>query len=144
MSTPTSPESKHKHLEFIQNIVSRLGSNGFQVKAWAITIVSAILALAAAKETNQRQLLVQIAFIPVIMFWILDGYFLSQERLFRDLYGDVAQKPLDKIDYVMDVRPYTKGRNTWLCSVFSKSLNVFYGALILLMALVAWWAGRIS
>ncbi len=143
MSTPLSPEAKHKHLDFIQNIVTRLGNNGFQMKGWAITLVSAILALASSKDAIGKQAITQIAFLPAIMFWILDGYFLWQERLFRGLYNDVAKKPLDQIDYSMDIRPYNGGRNTWEKAIFSKTLNVFYGILLVLLSIIAWWAGRI-
>lgn len=83
-------DAKHKHLDFIQAIVSRLGGNSFQVKGWAITLVSAILALASSKDAVGKLELNIVAFIPVIMFWLLDGYFIWQERLFRSLYNAVA------------------------------------------------------
>lgn len=35
-----------KHLEFIQNVITRMNTNSFQIKAWAVTIVSALLAIA--------------------------------------------------------------------------------------------------
>lgn len=139
----SASESKHKHLEFIQAIVTRMGGNGFQLKGWAITLVSAILALASSKDAIGKFYLTLIALIPVFMFWMLDGYFLWQERLFRGLYNDVAKKDAGQIDFGMDIRPYMKGRNTWRKSIFSKTLNVFYGVLLGLIVVVAWLTGRI-
>ena len=43
-------DEKLKHLEFIQNVITRMNRNSFQLKGWAITIVSAILALAASTK----------------------------------------------------------------------------------------------
>ena len=37
-------EDKLKHLEFIQNIITRMNTNSFLIKGWAVTIASAILA----------------------------------------------------------------------------------------------------
>jgi len=41
-------ENKHKYLEFIQNIITRMNTNSFQIKGMSITITSALLALTAS------------------------------------------------------------------------------------------------
>ena len=33
-------ENKLKHLEFIQNIITRMNSNSFVIKGWSITLVT--------------------------------------------------------------------------------------------------------
>lgn len=130
-------EAKFKHLDFIQGVVNRLGANSFQIKAWTVTLVSALFALASSKDAEAKLELTVVAFIPVILFWILDGYFIWQERLFREVYKEVAAKKEDhEIDFKMNVLPHNKGRNTWISSIFSKTLNIFYGALVALMVLV--------
>jgi hypothetical protein len=129
-------EAKFKHLDFIQGVVNRMGGNSFQVKAWTVTLVSALFALASSKDAEGKQELIFIAFLPVILFWILDGYFLWQERLFRAVYKEVAAKQEEAIDFVMNPMDYNKDRNTWIRSIFSKTLNIFYGALVGLMGLV--------
>ncbi len=70
-----SMENKIKHLEFIQSIVNRMANNSFIMKGWAITLVAALFAL-SSKDANKNYIV--IAFLPVITFWILDGYFLSR------------------------------------------------------------------
>ena len=62
-----------KNLELIQSVIDRMGRNSFAYKGWAVTLVSAIFAL-AAKEGNPQYLL--IALLPSFAFWGLDGYYL--------------------------------------------------------------------
>lgn len=124
-------ENKRKHLEFIQGIINRMAGNSFFLKGWAIALISALFVL-SAKDTNQKYFLV--AYFPVIIFWVLDGYFISQERLFRDLYDDVRKLDENNIDFSMDRRKYKKNnRNGWLCSMFSVTLRWFYLSLIVVM-----------
>jgi hypothetical protein len=103
-------EAKLKHLEFIQATISRFNSNSFLVKGWAITLVSALFAL-AAKDANQ--LYVFIVYISVPSFWVLDAYYLSLERQYRCLYAAVSQKEAEDIDFSMDASGFRTGRNTW-------------------------------
>lgn len=125
-------ENKRKHLEFIQAAVSRMSSNLFLLKGWTITLIAALFAL-AQKDSNQ--LFALIAYIPAIMFWILDGYFLCQERRFRALYDTVRQKDEASIDFSMDTSPY-RHNHTWPSAIFSPTLSVYYGSLIVLMLIV--------
>lgn len=80
-------EEKIKHLEFIQNVITRMNTNSFQIKGWNVTIVSAILAIFAS--TKNIYFLLS-AIFPSVIFWFLDTYYLMQERKFRGLYNDVA------------------------------------------------------
>lgn len=124
-------ENKRKHLEFIQGVINRMAGNSFFLKGWAITLIAALFAL-STKDTNPKYIF--IAYFPVIIFWVLDGYFLSQERLFRDLYDDVRKLDEKDIDFSMDTRKYKKNeRNSWLCSMFSETLLWFYLSLIVVM-----------
>ncbi len=127
-------ENKQKHLEFIQTVINRMAGNSFLLKGWAITLVAAIFAL-SAKDTDRAYIL--IAYFPIIIFWILDGYFFSQERLFRDLYDDVRKLDEKDIDFSMDTRKYKKNeRNSWVCSIFSPTLLWFYLSLIVVMLVI--------
>ena len=116
-------ENKLKHLEFIQNTISRMGSNSFIIKGWLITLVSALYAL-AAKDANINYVMVTYLAIPT--FWGLNGYFLSQERKFRSLYDIVRIKEENKIDFSMDTKPYVTNRNSWIASLFSVTIYPLY------------------
>lgn len=58
-------ESKIKHLEMIQNVISRMARNSFALKGWAVTLIAGIFAL-AGKDTDKFYFLV--AYIPIIIF----------------------------------------------------------------------------
>lgn len=120
-------ENKQKHLEFIQTVINRMAGNCFLLKGWAITLVAALFAL-SAKDSNHNYFL--IAYFPVIIFWILNGYFLSQERLFRALYDHVRKLDESKIDFSMSTSGFENSKNNWLCSIFSQTLLIFYLTLV--------------
>lgn len=126
-------ESKIKHLELIQGIINRMASNSFFLKGWAVTLVSALMVL-SAKDSNDRFIL--LAFVPIAMFWVLDGYFLRQERMFRALYNAVRAKGSSEIDFSMDTRPYSDTSDTWAGVMWSITLRIFYGCLVLAVVLV--------
>ena len=126
-------EMKIKHLEFIQNVITRMNSNSFLIKGWAMTLVSALFAL-AAKDSNINFVLVSYVVIPV--FWVLDGFFIATERQYRDLYAEVAKKTESDIDFNMNASEYNTGNRTWLAGIFSKTLIPFYGISIVATLLV--------
>ncbi len=121
-------ENKIKHLELIQNLITRMASNSFLLKGWTVTIVSAIFVL-AQKDSNNLFLLV--AIFPIIAFWMLDSFFLRQERLFRRLYDQVRKLDEVNIDFSMDTSGYEKSVQNWPRTAFSKTLLIFYGVVII-------------
>lgn len=117
-------EKKLKHLEFIQNVITRMNSNSFSIKGWTITLISALFAL-AANGSNPKYVLITYIIVPV--FWILDAFYLSQEKQYRGLYNEVAIKKEDAIDFSMNATKYDADDNTWLSSIFTKTIIPFYG-----------------
>lgn len=129
-------ENKRKHLEFIQGAINRMAGNLFFLRGWTITLIAALFAF-FVKDANTD--FIFIVYFPVIIFWILDGYFLSQERLFRALYNHVRKLDEKKIDFSMDTREYSEDkRNSWLYSMFSSTLLFFYLPLVGVMLLVTY------
>jgi len=120
-------DRKLKHLEFIQGVINRLSTNSFLLKGWSVVLVSALFAL-SANNSNVRFIL--LAYIPAIVFWGLDGYFLSLERVYRKLYERVRTKSADEIDFSMDTADLESGFNEWLSATLSKTLIPFHGALV--------------
>ena len=126
-------EQKVKHLELIQGVVNRMAANSFLLKGLSVTLVAALFAL-AAKDANVKYVI--IAYFPVVVFWLLDGYYLWQERLFRALYNEVRQREERTIDFSMHTHHLVSGRNTWTRCVFSGTLGIFYASLIVTMLIV--------
>lgn len=121
-------ETKHKHLDMIQSAISRFSTNSFHLKGWSVVLVSALVAL-SAKEANPIFALV--ACIPTIIFWGLDGYYLSTERLFRKLFEIVRNKNKSEIDYSMSTSGLNEKSCPWLSATFSKTLVPFYGSILI-------------
>jgi len=129
-------ENKRKHLEFIQNIISRMAGNLFFLRGWTITLIAALLALFA--KGNNSNYIIYFLIVLTFVFWILDGYFLSQERLYRDLYNHVRKLKEEEIDFSIDTSEYKKfKKNTLVYSMFSPTLLVFYLPLITAAVVIA-------
>lgn len=126
-------ENKQKHLEFIQNIINRMSQNSFSLKQWTITII--VVAILFIKNTAPDFIIFII--IPIVIFWILDGYFLSRERLFRKLYDDVRQMDEKRIDFSMEIRKYTQNKcNEIISSLVSIVPLLFYGTLLIMVLVI--------
>ena len=78
-------ETRIRYLESIQRIVDRLSNISFLLKGWAVSLVAGLMALAAS---GSNQGFVLIAYIPIVVFWFLDAYFLMMERQYRDLFKE--------------------------------------------------------
>ena len=126
-------DRKGKHLEFIQGTVNRLSTNSFLLKGWSVVLVSALFALAAADFSRY---FIYLAYFPAIAFWILDGYFLWQERLFRALYDHVRSLEEADVDYSMDTAPYVDRTTSWAGVCWSKTLVIFHGAVLATVVVV--------
>jgi hypothetical protein len=123
-------EAKLKHLEIIQATVGRMASNLFLLKGWAVTLVAAVVAL-SARERGAYYL----AYFPTLMFWLLDAYFLSQERRFRALYDQVRKLDDNKIDFSMDTSGVSAFKNSWPVSFFAPTLLIYYGVIVATLAI---------
>ena len=69
---------KQKHLEMIQGVINRFSTNSFLLKGWNVTLLSALFALSIR---NCDFNLVYFAYIPTIILWGLDGFFVWQENM---------------------------------------------------------------
>ena len=103
-----------------------MAANSFIIKGWSVTLVAAILAIAV---TTNGQAAIPLAFGPAFAFWLLDAYFLDQERAYRGLYGDVIKRNEADIDYSLDARSYHKGFWGYLGAVKSLTLLLFHGGI---------------
>jgi hypothetical protein len=119
-----------KYLEMIQTIVTRMAGNSFLVKGWTVTIVAALVAL-AAKEAETRFALV--ALLPTLSFWGSDAYYLRYERLFRRLYDDVRVAAEDKLvndPYSLSTELYVKECPSWFRTLWTAHVVALHGVLI--------------
>ena len=89
-------------------------------------------------EVNDETIL-YVAFLPILMFWSLDGYFLRQERLFRKLYNHTCTLKNEKIDFLMDTSGFQKETASVLSVMFSITLFLFYGSMVVMIGLLVYF-----
>lgn len=118
-------DKKIKHLELVQGVINRMASNSFMLKGWAVTLVAGIFAL-SSKDADKLYFLV--AYVPVIVFWGLDAYYLLQERLYRSLYEKVRKTEENDIDFSLKatIDEFDSNKNCYCNCFFSKTEIWFY------------------
>lgn len=120
-------ENKRAHLNMIQGVITRMGTNSFALKGWSVGIMIAIYAFAG----NNSHKAVIVTLVPLVTMWLLDSYYLMLERKFRNLYDEVRKLKETNIDFNMnfnstkinmiDVKKYG-----YFNIVFSKTVLPFY------------------
>ena len=121
-----------KAIDITQDIIKRMAHNSFLIKGWTITLVVVALLLKGSQEH------VFLAIIPLVTFWLLDAYFLRQERLYRELYKGITTKTLEDGRNIFDMN--TESFNEKVSTIgtfFSKTLIWFYGTILVLIGLYA-------
>jgi hypothetical protein len=132
-----------KHLEMIGGVINRLADNSFKYKGLSITLITALVAL-AAKDLRPDCALVGL--LPAICFWWLDAYYLCQERLCRRLFNQVRVNGLGATPPPANFSMHTsappcddpEARNYSVCgAAFSRTVAWLHIPLILVLPIVA-------
>ena len=101
--------NKIQHLQMILGIINRMASNSFALKGWTVTLVVGVYAF-WGQQSNKKLFL--IAYIPIIAFWLLDSFYLLQERQFQlEGYGinfNIERKPGTLVAYYRSVISLTE------------------------------------
>ena len=111
--------------------------NSFQIKGWAITIVSATLAISVS---TKNQCFVLIGLFPTILFWFLDANYLTQEKRFRSLHNDVAgvsEEPVvpNPKSFTMNIEPYEE-TEPFRKAFWSDTIAILYLAVLILLIVI--------
>lgn len=130
-------QEKLKHMEMIQMVINRLANNSFLVKGWTITISLAGFGLFVSKAQSVFLTLILFA---VLIFWVLDAYYLRRERLFRKLYESLAdspKKPQKNIKPLsMDISKFESDVASILIVMFSfPTVLVYLGIIVMTVTL---------
>jgi hypothetical protein len=129
MEEKTLREYLFKETEFVQKIITRMGTNSFLIKGWSVTLVVASLLI---KGTPYHHF---VAFVPWVVFWFLDAYFLRLEKLYRVYYDWLIKHRLTNEENLLDMHcgrleeRFGKEVPCLVQTAFSKTLRVFYGIL---------------
>ncbi|NOX91412.1 MAG: hypothetical protein GXP18_02850 [Gammaproteobacteria bacterium] len=131
-------DAKIEYLKMIQAVISRMSHYGFLLKGWGVTLLAAILALAT--NSTKAELLLLVALLPVIVFWLLDAFFLNTEHKYRALYEQAAKISAEEnVNFSLASKgEHTNGVKSVLRLAMSQTLIAFWGALLCVL-LVAYW-----
>jgi hypothetical protein len=130
-----------KEAEIVQGIISRMANNQFYIKGWSITLIVASLLWSGNPYHDI------VAFVPWLIFWIYDSYFLRLERMYRAHYAWLINNRLQSEELLLDVdktrvenglkqRLKERYANEVPCIpqiMFSKAVFIFYLTLLALI-----------
>lgn len=133
-------EDKKEHLKMIENIITRMANNSFQLKSWTVSLITAILIFVDLKK---QVCFIWIVFIPIIVFWVLDAYYLQLERKYRKLYNSVQKDYVNKTNKVslFDMSTQKFNVDKIIKIMFSKSICPIY-FFIIITTLVVLYVSR--
>ena len=80
-----------ERLKLIQALIERMARNSFALKGWTVTVVAALLGLAAHQSDRRFAL---IAIYVLVALAGLDAYYLALERSYRRLYPAAFPTPV--------------------------------------------------
>lgn len=125
-------DQKIAHLGMIQGVIVRMGSNAFALKALAVTIAAAVIALAGARQSGM-EIFPLAGLLPVVLFWMMDAQYLHIEKCFRELY-DAVRRGEDVEQFSMNYTPYKKRVDGLLkLIVWNWSITPFYATVSLVL-----------
>ncbi|MFG1777884.1 hypothetical protein ACGFIG_15810 [Micromonospora sp. NPDC049048] len=123
--------SREAHLQMVQSVISRLSAHSMTIKGWCVTVTAGLLAAGSATPASAFAPLV--AFYVVLAFAVLDAYYLSLERAYRLLYGQVVANQTS--EWSLDVpRPATRSVAS---ALLSPAIAILYGMSACASALAA-------
>lgn len=126
-----------EHLKLIQAVIARMARNSFAIKAAASTITAALVAVTVGSGIP----LAAAGGLPLAMLWILDGYYLRQERLFRELFDFVRTgqppEPSSEAYFSMKTEDFHSKAGSLQRILIRRTLLAFYIPLLLILALGA-------
>lgn len=102
-------------LKLCQSIIERMSKNSFKLKNWSVTLVVGVLAINNVILSKQASVT---ALIPILMFWILDSYYLQIERKYKSLFRHFLSCKDDTINYIPNSHELTDDPTTSMHSHF--------------------------
>jgi hypothetical protein len=118
------------HLNMMQGVINRMATNSASCKAWCVSLVSALLVVIMDKGKPE---FLPIAYIPAVLFLLLDGYYLVQEKRFRNSYNTFIDRLHGDAIVANDLYAISPS-GSWLAALWhaAKSLSIwpFYAAMV--------------
>lgn len=90
-------DKKITYLQMIQGTIDRMSTASAIFKGFSATIVTGVSVISFSAVNNWILIM---SFIPLLIFWVLDIYYLRLERQYRFLYDQVRLGEW-KVDFVL-------------------------------------------
>ncbi|MEJ8628544.1 hypothetical protein MMN27_06085 [Helicobacter pylori] len=108
-----------EELKILQSVINRMAQNSLECKKWTLALAVGVLSLKIEAISHLYGLCVLGALL--ICFYLLDAYYLTQERLLRKQYQWLVKNRLQTDERLFEVFPahQTCRCVQFLCSMFS-------------------------
>lgn len=117
-------------LNMIQAIITRMSNYGFIIKGWGLTVATGLIALTVNDPSNEYFALLSL--LPVVVFWVLDAWFLRTENRFRNFYNWARKKSSLEHDFIIDINHSDLQKvDNIILFMFRKTVGIFWITLII-------------
>ncbi|RVZ19471.1 hypothetical protein FE364_06795 [Helicobacter pylori] len=115
-----------EELKILQGVINRMAQNSLECKKWTLALTVGVLSLKIEAISHLYGLCV--LGVLLACFYLLDAYYLTQERLFREQYQWLIENRLKTDERLFEVFPthQTCRCVQFLCSMFSFSLFPYW------------------
>lgn len=127
-------------ISYLEGIINRMASNSANCKNWLLAIIAGCMAMQPSLQAAKEK--IWLAYPLVILFYLLDAYYLGCEKYFRDMMRDFVMEVrkdnnqyLERL-YKFDKRTVYDDFNAVLSGISSIATWPFYGVIILIVVLI--------
>jgi hypothetical protein len=133
LNDPLDREDRRKHLELVSAVIARMANASAAAKGWSITLAGAAFGIALVRD---KWYLILLGIVALVLFALVDGMYLHNEKRFRDLYDAIAVKnsvpPFAMSVDGLEIRPKNRSFVSW--SILFFYLPLILGGVILIIA----------
>ena len=131
------------HISMHQDIINRMAGNSANCKNWTITLVAAMLVLLVDKKMQIPN--AWICLIPIVLFYLLDCYYLGLERMCIASQNEFLEKVKNGNDYIDSLYKMEaiKDNCEQLCNTIKAMVSLSTIPFYLIVAIVVLYFGGI-
>ncbi len=127
-------------ISYLEGIINRMASNSANCKNWLLAIFAGCMAMQPSMQSAVDKIC--LAYPLVILFCLLDSYYLGCEKYFRDMMGDFVKRVRENDNqyreklYKFENRTIIDDIKSVIAGFFSIATWPFYGTLIIIVVLI--------
>ena len=134
-------EDERNYVNLLNDAINRMASNSANAKSYLVAIVAALIAIQMPNKGNAYVILS--ALLPTLLFYLMDCYYLSLEKRFRNLQSAFINKDTNENGQIIaglyQFNIYDiEGKHPIKTAIRSWSTTPFYGFIAL--CVIGFWA----